>query len=183
MQVKGNIVKARITFVQERFGQDAWERVLRSLPEADREQLSGIVNVAWYPFDLGRRLDDAIVAVLGGGRTAAFEEMGRASARANLATVHKSFLEPRDPAAFMQKTPMIYRFYYDTGRRTWEATGPTSGVVTTFDADTHSAADCATVVGWYKEALTMAGAKDVAVVEEECRARGAEACRYRVSWS
>jgi len=183
MQVKGNILRARISFVQERFGQDAWDRVVRTMSAADQQQLNGIVNVAWYPFDLGRRLDDAIVAVVGGGKTAVFEEMGRASARANLTTVHKSFLEPRDPAAFMQKTPMIYRFYYDTGRRTWEATGPTSGVITTYEADTHSVPDCATVVGWYKEALAMAGAREIAIVEESCRARGGEFCRYRVSWS
>ncbi len=183
MQVKGNILRARIAFVTERFGQGAWERVLAALSPADQAQLSGVVNVAWYPFDLGRRLDDAIVAGVGGGRTTVFEDLGRASARENLTTVHKNFLEPRDPAAFMQKTPMIYRFYYDTGRRTWDPEGPTSGVITTHEADTQSVADCATVVGWYKEALAMAGARDVSIVEEACRARGGDACRYRVSWS
>ena len=183
MQVKGNILKARVAFVKERFGGTAWDRVVCTMSAQEQALLSGAVNVGWYPFELGRRLDEAIVAVLGGGKTAVFEEMGRASARENLTTVHKNFLEPRDPAAFMQKTAMIYRFYYDTGRRTWEATGPTSGVMTTYEAQTHSAADCATVSGWYKEALAMAGARDVVIVEEACRARGSEFCRYRVSWS
>lgn len=183
MQVKGNILRARIAFVKERFGEAAWDRVVRTLSADDQKQLSGVVNVAWYPFDLGRRLDDVIVAVLSGGNTTVFEEMGRASARENLTTVHRSFLEPRDPQTFMQKAPMIYCFYYDTGRRTWEATGPTSGVMTTHDADTHSIADCATVVGWHKEALAMIGAKNPVIVEEACRARGDDCCRYRVNWS
>ncbi|HVN76980.1 MAG TPA: hypothetical protein VMT19_11720 [Thermoanaerobaculaceae bacterium] len=183
MQVKGNILRARIAFVKERFGEAAWDRVVRTMTPSDQEQLSGVVNVGWYPFDLGRRLDDAIVGIVGGGRTTVFEEMGRASARENLTSVHSSFLEPRDPAVFMQKAAMIYRFYYDTGRRTWEATGPSSGMLTTYDADTHSVADCATVVGWYKEALAMLGARDVVIVEEACRARGNEFCRYVVSWS
>lgn len=183
MQVKGNILRARVAFVKERFGEAGWDRVVGAMSAPDQAQLAGVVNVAWYPFDLGRRLDDAIVAVLGDGKTAVFEEMGRASARENLTGVHRNFLEPREPAAFMLKTPMIYRFYYDTGRRTWDPTGPTSGTMTTHEADTHSVADCATVVGWYKEALSLAGARDVVVVEEACRARGDEACRYRVSWS
>jgi len=183
MQVKGNILRARVAFVKERFGDAAWDRVVCTMSADDQTLLSGVVNVAWYPFELGRRLDEAIAAILGGGKTAVFEEMGRASARENLTTVHKSFLEPRDPVALMQKTPMIYRFYYDTGRRTWEATGPTSGVMTTYEAESHSAADCATVTGWYKEALAMVGARDVVIVEEACRARGDEFCRYRVSWS
>jgi len=183
MQVKGNILKGRIAYVKERFGDTGWDRVVRTMSAADQALLSGVVNVAWYPFELGKRLDEAIAGVLGGGKTTVFEEMGRASARENLGGVHSSFLEPRNPVALMQKTAMIYRFYYDTGRRTWEATGPTSGVITTYDAETTSAADCATVVGWYKEALAMAGARDVVIVEEACRARGDGSCRYRVSWS
>ncbi len=183
MKVKGNIIKSRIAFVKERFGQEAWERVLGALPEGDRGPLATpAMSVAWYDFDLGSRLDEAIVAVVGKGDTAVFREMGRASARENLTGVHSSFLQPRDPQAFMAKAPLIYRFYYDTGQRTWEPAGPTSGVLVTSGSETFSTADCATVMGWYEEALGMLGASNVSVVEETCCAKGADACRYRVSW-
>ncbi len=43
-------------------------------------------------------------------------------------------------------------------------------------------ADCRTVIGWYRKALEMCGAKGVRIVEVACRARGDEVCRYRVSW-
>jgi hypothetical protein len=39
------------------------------------------------------------------------------------------------------------------------------------------------VVGWHRKALELCGCTGVKVVEEECRARGGEVCRYRVSWS
>ncbi len=183
MKVKGNIIKSRIAFVKERFGQPAWEQVLAALPEEDRRRLATpAMSVAWYEFELGDRLDKAIVTVLGKGDTKVFEEMGRASARENLTGVHSSFLEPRDPQKFMAKAPLIYRFYYDTGQRVWQPTGPTSGTLTTSGSETFSTADCATVVGWYQEALKMLGARNVSVVEETCCARGADACRYRVSW-
>jgi predicted hydrocarbon binding protein len=29
----------------------------------------------------------------------------------------------------------------------------------------------------------MLGAKNIQIVEEECRARGDDVCRYKVSWS
>ncbi len=183
MKIKGNTLKAREAFVKERFGREKWEAVMESLSEADRNLLkSSVVNSGWYEFALGDRLDKAIVSVVGGGDMRVFEEIGRASARENLAGVHGSFLEPRDPQKFMAKAPMIYRFYYDTGRRTWESTGPTSGILTTYESETFSTADCATVVGWYKEALSMLGAKEIAILEETCRARGSDVCRYRVSW-
>jgi len=83
---------------------------------------------------------------------------------------------------FLGKAPQIYGFYYETGRRTYEQTGENSGVMTTFDAETFSMADCLTVVGWYRRALEMCGAEGVSIREEECRATGGEVCRYRISW-
>jgi uncharacterized protein (TIGR02265 family) len=142
-----------------------------------------ISNVGWYPFALGQKVDAAIVKVLGKGDQNFFKKVGAASAQSNLTTVHKHFLAPGNPAAFLAHAPLIYRFYYDTGRREYQATGPTSGVLTTYDAETFSHVDCLTVIGWYEEALRMCGAKDVVMVEEECRANGKPHCRYRVHWT
>jgi uncharacterized protein (TIGR02265 family) len=184
MKVKGNIVKARVKFVKTQFGEEAWEKVLASCSDDDRKLLGGIItNSAWFPFDVAERLDKAIVDVLGGGQTRVFEQIGRASARENLGGVHKGMLTPGDPEAFMKKADMVYRFYYDTGHREYEPTGPTSGILTTYNAETFSTADCATVIGWYREGLEMCGASNVEITEEECRARGGECCRYSVKWS
>ncbi len=91
-------------------------------------------------------------------------------------------VEPGNPQAFMKKANIIYQFYYGVGHRTYEESGFTSGVMVTHDADTFSAVDCATVIGWYKEALAMCGAKNAKVAETECRAKGGSVCRYEVSW-
>ncbi len=183
MRVKGNVIKSRLTFVTNSFGDAGLQRVLACLTDNDRKALKTVTNVAWYDFDLGARLDKAIVSAVGGGNMRVFEDMGRASAKENLTTVHATFLQPRDPQKFMAKAPLIYSFYYDKGRRTWEPTGPTSGVLTTYDSETFSTADCATVIGWHKEALGMLGARNVQVTEEACRARGDQSCRYKISWS
>lgn len=182
-QVKGSVLKSRLAFIEQHGGADAVERVLASLPPADRIALRDLVAVQWCPFELGRRLDDAIVAVLGGGRPQFFERLGAASADANLGGVHKAFLTPGDPQAFLAKAPQIYKLYYDTGHREYRALGPTAAELTTRDAETFSAPDCLTVVGWYRRALELCGAASVKIVEEECRARGGTVCRYRISWS
>ncbi|HXY29388.1 MAG TPA: TIGR02265 family protein [Gemmatimonadaceae bacterium] len=181
-QIKGAALRARLTFVEQHFGKDGVERVLDTLSEADRRTLKLVLPALWFPFDLGRRVDDAIVRVLGAGRPDFFERIGEASAEQNLSTVHASFLSSGDPHAFLRKAPVIYRTYYESGRREYEQTGPTSGVLTTHDAPTPSAPDCLTVVGWHRRALQMCGARDVHVIEEECRASGGRVCRYRLSW-
>ena len=181
-QIKGGVLKSRLTFVEQHGGADALARVLDALPADDRRALGMILTGKWYDFALGRRLDEAIVTILGGGDRSYFERLGEASATANLAGVHRQFLSDRDPHAFLSKAPKIYALYYDQGRREYERAGEREAVLTTFDAETFSAADCLTVVGWHRKALELCGCTGIRVVEEECRAAGGAVCRYRLSW-
>lgn len=182
--VKGAAILARRTFVSDEYGDGAWTKILDALPVGDREALQGtILASTWHPFELNNRLDSAIVAVLGEGAREIFEKIGRSSARQNLSGPHRAFAARRDPAWFLAATDRIYGFYYDNGRRTYESTGPNSGVITTHDAETFSETDCLTVIGWYKEALEMCGANAVEMTEEICRAGGSPFCRYQISWA
>jgi uncharacterized protein (TIGR02265 family) len=183
MKIKGMIIAARKEFVNENFGQGAWEKVLNGLAQEDRQLIGeSILSSQWYPFEIGDHIDKAIVKVLGKGDNLVFEQLGAKSAQKSLAKEHRTFLAPGDPQSFMKKTGSIYKFYYDTGYREYQATGPNSGVITTYEAKTFSVPDCLTVVGWYKEALKMCGARDVKIIEEECRATGGTVCRYKVEW-
>ncbi|MCK4537639.1 MAG: hypothetical protein KAV42_02450 [Candidatus Krumholzibacteria bacterium] len=183
MEIKGMIFHSRKEFVIENFGEEGWDSVVASLSKEDQELFDEtILTAKWYPFEVGERLDKAIVGILGGGDGGIFRKIGVQSAQRSLTKVHKAFLTPGDPQAFMKKSSIIYKFYYDTGYREYQETGPNSGIVTTYEAETFSHPDCLTVIGWYEEALRMCGAKRVAGVEEECRAKGGKVCRYRFSW-
>jgi uncharacterized protein (TIGR02265 family) len=181
-QIKGAVLKSRLGFVEEHFGKEGLARVLESLPSDDQRLLRIVFTSNWYPFELGKRVDDAIVRVLGGGRTDFFEKLGEASATRNLASLHSGYLAQGDPHAFLAKAPSIYSLYYESGRREYARTGPNSATLTTYDAETYSAPDCLTVVGWYRKALEMCGATGVQVSEDECRAKGGSVCRYQISW-
>jgi hypothetical protein len=183
VKVKGNVIRARRTFVVEEFSERAWQTVLEALPEEDREILSGELSATeWHEFAINERLDAAIVEVLGHGDMKIFEIIGAWSAKLNLTGRQRAFVSHGDPAILMQNTRVIYDYYYDVGKRRWEATSPTSGVMTTYNAKTFSEPDCLTVIGWYKEALGMCGAKNVQIEEVKCRARGDDVCQYEFSW-
>ena len=183
MKIKGAVLMARKAFVEKHFGADAWNRVLRSLSAEDQKFHGGLLLAAgWYPFEYGDRLDRAIVNVLGKGDYSVFEAIGAQSAKENLTKLHHNFLAPGDPQAFLSKTSVIYSFYYNSGRREYQPTGPDSGVITTYDADTFSEADCYTIIGWHKEALAMCGAHDVSIRHDICRAKAGPYCRYNLTW-
>ena len=182
-QVRGTVLKARLAFVEEMAGQEGVQRVLAALPPDDQKALKMILSISWYPFDLGTRLDQAIVTVLGRGDARYFETLGESSAAKNLASVHRSYLTKGDAHGFLAKAPAIYRMYYEVGHREYERTGEREATLTTYDAETFSVPDCSTVVGWHRKALEMCEVPGARVVEEQCRAKGAAHCRYRVSWS
>jgi hypothetical protein len=183
MKIKGTIIAARRDFVKEHFGEEAWIKVVDALPPEDQGKIKGaILSATWYPFEIGSRLDKAIVNVLGKGKESFFQELGAESARRSLTREHKSFVTNSNPQMFMKKADLIYKFYYDAGYREYKETGPVSGVITTYDSETYSVPDCLTVIGWYKEALKICGAKDITAVEEECRAKGGSCCRYKFQW-
>lgn len=181
-QIKGSVLKSRMAFVEEHAGADGVAKVLAALTPDDRAILTRILTVQWYPFEIGRRLDDAIVRTVGGGRPEFFEKLGEASARKNLGSVHQSFLAPGRPHDFLGRAPQIYRMYYETGRREYHQTGERSGELTTHDAETFSTADCLTVVGWYRQALAMCGVAGARISDVECRATGGRVCRYLIEW-
>jgi uncharacterized protein (TIGR02265 family) len=185
ISVKGSVLRTRLALVDELAPKDGRARVLARLTPGEGDVLTSLLASAWYPFELGRKLDAAIVDVLGEGRSDFFEQLGEASADKNLGAggVHRSFLVAGDPHAFLAKAPLVYSYYYDQGRREYEKTGAREAVLTTRDAETFSGPDCLTVVGWHRRALAMCGAQAPQVVEEECRAKGGSVCRYRLSWS
>jgi uncharacterized protein (TIGR02265 family) len=183
LNIKGSVLGARLAFVEQEAGPEGVGRVLERLSPGDRTDLRNVLSSKWYPFDLGRRLDDAIALELGARGQEFFRRLGRDSADKNLSGVHRALLKPGDPHAFLAGSPVIYRLYYDRGSREYERLGPQEAVLTTRDAPSSSVAECQTNIGWHQRALELCGASEVKVTEEECLATGGKCCRYRIRWS
>jgi len=183
--IKGNVLSARAAYVRARAGEPAWRKVLARLPAPDQKTLTGtLLAVSWYPLELALRLDEAIVAEFAPGQgRQMFIDMGRASAETNLAGAERVFVRAGDPQHLLKYSPQIYGFYYQVGRRTYERTAPNAGVVRTFDAESVTAADCLTVMGWHQRALELCGAIEVKVDHPVCRAESGDHCAYHFSWT
>ena len=59
-EVKGGVLKSRLAFVEEHGGPEAVARVLGTLPPEDQAKLRALTLVGWYPFEVGKRLDEAL---------------------------------------------------------------------------------------------------------------------------
>jgi uncharacterized protein (TIGR02265 family) len=183
-RIKGHILLSRLQYVRDVGGEAKLVEVLTRLTAEDRAVLTGmILPVTWYPLDLNLALDGAIASVLSpNDKSHVFLEMGRASAEQNLKGVHRAYVRDGDPQFLLSSSPRIYAAYYAAGSRTYEKVGEKAAVLRTLGAETVSATDCLTVVGWHQRAIELCGGHDVKVVETQCRAHGAPHCEYRCEW-
>lgn len=183
--IKGNVLLSRMKYVRQQGGESAMEAVFNRLTKEDQAVLRGwILPIGWYPLDLNLRLDDAIAKVLSpDDRSRVFLEMGRASADANLGGPQKPFVREGEPHFLLSSAPQIYAAYYAVGRREYSKTGPKSATLRTHDAESVTATDCLTVVGWHVRAIELCGGKNVKVVETKCRTKGDPYCEYQCSWT
>jgi uncharacterized protein (TIGR02265 family) len=181
-QVKGSVVLSRLEFIAAK---GVFDEVMAALPADDQKVWRGIVlAVSWYSFEMAQRLDQAIATVLSPKQKRQFFlEMGRTSADANLANIHKTFVKAGDPHYLLSRAPQIYGKYYDKGHRTYEKVSPTTCILKTFDAENVTLDDCLTVVGWHVRAIEICGGKNARVKETLCRAQGDSHCEYHCSWS
>ena len=106
----------------------------------------------------------------------------RASAEENLNGPHHVFIRKGDPHFLLSHAPEIYRLYYAVGTRSYDKTGPRSGVLGTVGAESVTEADCLTIVGWYERAIEMSGGREVRIIHTKCRARGNGHCEYLCGW-
>jgi uncharacterized protein (TIGR02265 family) len=181
-EIKGTVLQSRLLLLERRLGAAGRERVLGRLPPEDRRVLLGMVMpIAWYPFTLNERLDQAIATELGQGPHV-FRALGAQSAEDNLGETHRVYMRSRDPHGLLKHTAQIYGLYYKTGYRTYEWVSPSKAVLRTFESKSFSASDCLTVLGWHERAIEMCGGGGPRVEEARCRARGGDRCEYVCEW-
>lgn len=186
--VKGTLVIARMSYLRAQ-GQEAAERVLRRMSQADQVFLRGVLLPStWYPADMLLRLELTIAAVLSrGDRSALFVDMGQFSADTHLGPggIHRPYLKEGDPHFLLRNVPRMYASQHSGGTRTYEETGPRSATIRTLDAseDDREAEDCLTAVGWLRRAIELSGGRTVAVDETRCRGKGATCCEFVCRWA
>jgi len=179
--IKGVVLRSRLAYVRENMGEAAVSRVLARMGSAERDDLQRVLPASWYPFEIQEWLDDAIAIEMGIGEKL-FRLLGEQSARDNLATTHRAFVDARDPHGLLQHAAAIHDAYYDTGRRTYERAGDKRAVLRTFDCRSYSRAECLSNMGWHHAAIEVCGGLRPRVTDPLCRARGDAHCEYLCEW-
>src|SRR5580693_7292404 len=106
-------------FMEDRFGPQAREAVMRRMSPEDRELLGGILlPISWYPLAPFGRLLRAMDVELGRGDLSLVTERGEWTATRDMHTLRKAVLRLVTIPWVIDKAAGLWPQFHDTGR--WE---------------------------------------------------------------
>lgn len=188
VQIKGLAIRSRLEYLESHFGADGLARVRADLePEHDQYLREGVLVTAWYPLSLNDDLLATAERLLGTGDGSLCLELGRASGRKGLSTVHSAFaskLAAHEIGAKMARsTALLWQSYYDRGSMNTQTVGDheieseLSGIEVTLPWLCH------VLTGYIGAHVEILGGSTVEIAHEMCRSRGDERCLWRTRWS
>jgi hypothetical protein len=172
-----------LAFVQERFPPDSMERVLGRLPRADRQFLTSVIQPKqWYGLASYVRLIRAIDAALGSGDLSLMPVLGRFEAERDRSFAKDLFLRMASPNWAVRMVADYWALFHDTGRWSVRREGALllHGVLEDFGLVDEAL--CAELTGYVSRVMEFAGGQSARMIHPECRARGAAACHFLLTW-
>lgn len=188
--VKGSVFINVKEYILNTRGQDVWDRILTNLPEPDRCTLYGnLIKSEWYPAPLLNRLINTYDLLVGVGDFKSITPVAEHIATRDLKPLFDAFLDLNNPNIVLNNTPALWGRYFDSGSlelETLDLENNFSALHLYDAADENLASGVAicdfAVPKWIKIGLILCGASSVVIAHTSCRYKGAEYCRYEVTW-
>jgi hypothetical protein len=157
---------------------------LRALPARLHHYLEKHIQLAsWYPEEDLLELIRAVAKTLPAAAGDIFEQMGRFSAREQLAGVYRHLLEGGDTSTLPRRGLVLWQSQHDSGRLRMTIDSTPSARIEVIDFALPSKELCAVLRGYTAEMFAMAGIKSLGVEESSCRLDGADRCAWRIRWT
>jgi len=113
-KVKGSVLKTKLAFVKERFGEQAFQATLDRVIGPD---FAGpILDSTWYPFSVYDSLILSIAKDFFDGRVNSLREVGAYSAEKALTGVYRAFAYRGTLPDFLQRMTAFHSTLYSAGR-------------------------------------------------------------------
>jgi hypothetical protein len=179
-KIAGGSVLSLRTFLEQRYGDGTFERIVERLPPEQAEALRGIVMpVRWYPLEAFLGVLHATEAETGDADL--WERYGAYAAEFEITAFQRFVLRFTSPLFFLDRAGRMWHRFHDSGE--WQVEGGDKhlhGALSDFAVVDEKY--CRVLAAWIKRAGEMTGARGE-VSHPECRAHGAPACVFTGWWT
>lgn len=182
--VKGLIFLGARRWMTRTYGEQGYLRFLETQPPEHRSYWTDslILPVSWIPAALYVSLFEGEERLWGTGDGRLFQRAAAAVAFDDLSGVMKLFMKVGTPSFIASRFPAIWRRYFSAGELRVEESQPHRLEIELDGARPYGTAGCQGTLGWTRQALEYAGARDLRIDHPECLFAGSRHCIIRYAW-
>lgn len=183
VSIKGSAVHDAVRAIRKRFGEEHYQRITASVDEEARTLLDGaLVPTSWYPLDPFLRFLDATLREMAGGNELALVEWTETIIERQLRGIYKLFVKLGSPEFVLKRISIIHMNYYNGVHLETPSLSPGRAVLRYVGFEPHHRLMGHSIIGFFRKALEISGAKDVSARFEVPIEAGRQYAELVVTW-
>lgn len=179
---KGSTLLSTLAFVAETAGDDAHQRVLDRLGDADRRALAGLESTDEVEFAFVQRVWRATDAVLAPVRPDWAVRSGEFSIESTGTQLYGGIVRKSSPLLFLTQGISLFQLYYRPGNMEVVESSEDRAVLRLIGFDHDEPIFCQRQTGGLACALAIAGGKESSVAHVRCALEGDAYCEWELRW-
>lgn len=185
MKVKGSAIESLPFFVQEKFGDDSYDKWYNSLSSEAQETFKNkILPSTWYPLkQMFLEPTKAVCDLFYEGDHRGAWENGRFSAEKSLKGIYKVFIKIGSVHFLIKKASTILPTYYENSRIEMKEVGDHSTVMHITRFDEPDVLIDNRICGWIERAMEISGCRTTDIQITKSLAKGDPVTEIRTKWT
>jgi len=184
VQIKGSAIKETIEQIKSRAGEAAFQKILGLLDDETRKVLAGeIFSSTWYSLDLFTRFLEIEINILADGNEEMVTRGSEAVIERQLRGIYKAFVKLGSPEFVIKRIAAVHATYFQGVPIEVQVQGHGRAVVKYIGFEKQHRIMGFAIVGFFKKALEISGAKDVAIYFSVPIEEGKGYSELSIAWS
>ena len=164
VQIKGSAIKETIEQIKSRAGEADFQKILGLLDDETRKVLEDeIFSSTWYSLDLFTRFLEIEIKVLANGNEDMVTRGSEAVIERQLRGIYKAFVKLGSPEFVIKRIAAVHATYFQGVPIEVKLLGKGRALVKYMGFEKQHRIMGFAIVGFFKKALEISGAKDVAI--------------------
>jgi hypothetical protein len=183
VQIKGSAIKETIEQIKSRAGEAAFQKILGLLDEETRKVFEGdMFSSTWYSLDLFTRFLEIEIKVLANGNEEMVTKGSEAVIERQLKGIYKAFVKFGSPEFVIKRIAAVHATYFQGVPIEVQMPEKNRAVVKYTGFEKQHRIMGFAIVGFFKKALEISGAKDVAIYFSTPIEEGKEYSELSIAW-
>ncbi len=184
VQIKGSAIKETTAQIKSRAGEAAFQKILGLLDDETRKICEGdIFSSSWYPLDLFTRFLEIEIKVLADGNEEMVTRGSEAVIERQLRGIYKAFVKLGSQEFVIKRIAAVHATYFQGVPIEVQLEGNNRAVVKYTGFEKRHRIMGFAIVGFFKKALEISGAKDVAICFSTPIEEGKGYSELSIAWS